>query len=114
MPLHFGISDHANALQLNMHSKFLQKWLRRSSRLIGLFASGLVAPLLLAITVMLLMQKHPGFVIWAGILLCIATMLADTLLSFVKAGKIGSLAIGGETSADVPEGKELPCCRGHL
>ncbi len=63
-----------------------------------------MAPLLLAILVMLLMQKHPGFVIWAGIVLCVVTMLADTLLSFVKAGKIGSLAVGGELSADVPEG----------
>ena len=68
-----------------------------------------MAPLLLAIVVMLLMQKRPGFVIWAGILLCVATMLADTLLSFVKAGKIGSLAVGAEMSADVPEGEELPC-----
>lgn len=53
---------------------------------------------------MLLMQKRPAPVVWVSILLCVATMLADTLLSFVKAGKIGSLAIGSELSADVPEG----------
>ena len=75
--------------------------------------AGVAAPLLLAVLVMLLMQKHPGLVIWMGMFFCVATMLADTLLSFVKAGKIGSLAVGSELSADVPEGEllHLRCAR---
>lgn len=68
----------------------------------------MVAPLVLSIIVMLLMQKHPGLVIWLGITLCVLTMLADTLLSFVKAGKIGSITFGTELSSEMPEGDPSP------
>ena len=66
-----------------------------------------MAPTLLAVVVMLLMQKRPGLVIWLGIVCCVASILADTLLSFAKAGKLGTMAVGGEFKADVPEG--TPC-----
>ena len=66
-----------------------------------------MAPTLLAVVVMLLMLKRPGLVIWLGIVSCVASILADTALSFAKAGKLGAMAVGGEFKADVPEG--TPC-----
>ena len=68
------------------------------------FLAGFVAPAVLAVVVMLLMLKQPGIIIWLGLVFCVLTILADTLLSFVKAGSLGSMAVGGDFKEDVPEG----------
>lgn len=77
--------------------------LMNTIRILIAYDVGLVIPLILALVVMLLLQKMPGLVIRVAIVVCIVTMLADTLMSFVKAGKIGSMAVG-EYSSDIPEG----------
>lgn len=68
-----------------------------------------MAPAVLAVIVMLLMLKRPGVIIWLGLIFCVLTILADTLLSFVKAGSLGSLAVGGDFKEDVPEGLARLC-----
>ena len=52
------------------------------------------------------MQKSQTMVVAVGVLLCIATVTADTVMSFMKGGKVGSVPVGGNMTSDVPEGDE--------